>query len=38
VFAHLTKPTGRGKHRAGAGQLLLFTDGLPARLWKDPAA
>jgi len=38
VFAHLTKPTGRGKHRAGAGQMLLFTDGLPPRLWKDPAA
>jgi Transcription factor WhiB len=38
VFAHLTEPRGRGRHRAEAGQLLLFTDGLPTRLWKDPAA
>lgn len=38
VFAHLIEPRGRGKHRAGAGQMLLFTDGLPPRLWKDPAA
>lgn len=38
VFAHLVQPRGRGKHRASPGQLLLFTDGLPTRLWKDPAA
>lgn len=38
VFAELTAPRGRGKRRCGAGQLLLFTDGLPATLWKDPAA
>jgi len=30
VYAHLTRPVGRGKRRAGVGQLLLFTDGLPS--------
>lgn len=31
VYAHLTRPLGRGRHKATPGQLLLFTDGLPAR-------
>lgn len=36
VHAWLTKPHGRGKHRAEPGQLLLFTDGLPTRLYAVP--
>ena len=36
VHAWLTRPMGRGRHRAAPGQLLLFTTGLPARRYTDP--
>lgn len=36
VYAHLTRPLGQGRHRATAGQLVLFTDGLPAAYVTQP--
>lgn len=35
VQAWLTCPMGRGRRRVGPGQLLLFTDGLPANRYTD---
>jgi hypothetical protein len=37
VHAWLTKPMGRGRHRAAPGQLLLFTTGLPTHRYREPA-
>lgn len=36
VHAWLAMPIGRGRRRAGVGQLLLFTDGLPAKYVHNP--
>ena len=37
VHAWLTRPRGRGRHRAAPGQLLLFTDGLPGEAYAGPS-
>ena len=37
VYAHLTRPVGRGKRCAGPGQLVLFTDGLKPKTWEAAA-
>lgn len=38
VYAHLTRPVGRGKRCAGVGQLVLFTEGLRPSLFAQEAA
>lgn len=38
VYCHLTRPVGRGKRAAGPGQLVLFTDGLPATTYEGTTA
>jgi len=38
VYAHLTRPIGRGKRAVGPGQLVLFTDGLRPSLYAQEAA
>ena len=38
VTPYLTRPVGRGRYRAEPGQLVLFTDGLPERVFATPAA